>query len=38
MITGTSNYDDVPEVRCPICGGFYKVDDPESHKCKEEAQ
>lgn len=38
MITGTSNYDDVPDVRCPICGEFYKVDDPESHKCKEEAQ
>lgn len=38
MITGTSNYDDVPEVRCPICGGFYKVDDPESHKCNEEAK
>lgn len=38
MITGASNYDDVPEVRCPICGRFYKADDPESHKCKEEAQ
>lgn len=38
MIAGTSNYDDVPEVRCPICGGFYKADDPESHECEDEAK
>lgn len=38
MITGTTNYDDVPEARCTICGGYFKADDPESHKCEESAQ
>lgn len=33
MITGITNYDDVPEIRCTICGGYYKSDDPESHEC-----
>lgn len=28
MITGTTNYDDVTEVRCNLCGGYYKADDP----------
>lgn len=34
MITGTSNFDDVPEVRCPVCGGYYKADEPEKHECE----
>ncbi len=34
MITGTANYDDVPEAMCGICGGFYKADEPEDHECK----
>ncbi|EIV7212823.1 hypothetical protein [Klebsiella oxytoca] len=38
MITGTTNYDDVPGVRCTLCGGYYKADDPGSHECAEEAQ
>lgn len=35
MITGTTNYDDVAEVRCNLCGGYYKADEPESHDCDE---
>ncbi|QEU41377.1 hypothetical protein F3X94_08640 [Raoultella planticola] len=38
MITGTTNYDDVPGVRCTLCGGYYKADDPGSNECAEEAQ
>lgn len=38
MITGTTNYDEVPDVRCALCGGYYKADVPESHECDEEAQ
>ncbi|WP_241721956.1 hypothetical protein [Raoultella sp. HC6] len=38
MITGTTNYDEVPDVSCTLCGGYYKADDPESHECGEEAQ
>ncbi|WP_410794203.1 hypothetical protein [Klebsiella aerogenes] len=38
MITGTANYDDVPDVRCTLCGSYYKSDDPESHECEEEVQ
>lgn len=38
MITGTSNYDEVPTIPCKICGGYFKADDPESHKCEESAQ
>lgn len=38
MITGTTSYDDAPDIRCPLCGGYYKADDPESHECEEEAQ
>lgn len=34
MITGTTNYDEVPDVRCTLCGGYYKADDPESHECE----
>ncbi|PWV98582.1 hypothetical protein DES37_1423 [Mangrovibacter plantisponsor] len=34
MITGTSNFDEVPEVRCPICGSYYKADEPEQHECE----
>ena len=34
MITGTTNYDDVAEVRCNLCGGYYKADDPESQDRK----
>lgn len=34
MITGTSNYDEVPTIPCKICGGYFKADDPESHKCE----
>ncbi len=37
MITGTANYDDVPDVLCALCGGYFKADDPESHECDEEA-
>lgn len=37
MITGTTNYDEVPDVRCTLCGGYYKADEPESHDCDEEA-
>lgn len=36
MITGT--YDEVPTIPCKICGGYFKADDPESHKCEESAQ
>lgn len=35
MITGTTSYDDVPDVLCTVCGGYYKADDPESHECDE---
>ncbi len=38
MITGTSNYDEVPVVPCKICGGYYKADEPEMHVCEEAAQ
>lgn len=38
MITGTTNYDEAPDVRCASCGGYYKADDPESHECEEKAQ
>lgn len=38
MITGTTNYDEAPDVLCASCGGHYKADDPESHECKEKAQ
>lgn len=34
MITGTSNYDEAPMVRCTICGGYYKADEPEEHECE----
>ncbi|CBY96652.1 ead/Ea22-like family protein [Salmonella enterica subsp. enterica] len=34
MITGTSNYDEVPTIPCKICGGYFKADDPENHKCE----
>ncbi|VGC10902.1 Uncharacterised protein [Klebsiella pneumoniae] len=37
MITGTANYDDVAEVRCNLCGGYYKADDPESHEYEDDA-
>ncbi|HBY6599160.1 hypothetical protein RAG45_05200 [Klebsiella pneumoniae] len=37
MITGTTNYDEAPDVLCASCGGYYKADAPESHECKEEA-
>lgn len=37
MITGTTNYDDVAEVLCNLCGGYYKADDPESHECEDAA-
>lgn len=33
MITGTSNFDEAQEVRCTICGGNYKADEPENHEC-----
>lgn len=33
MITGTTQYDDVPLAHCKICGGYYKADEPESHEC-----
>lgn len=33
MITGTSNYDEIPVVLCKICGGYYKADEPEMHVC-----
>lgn len=38
MITGTTNYDEAPDVLCASCGGYYKADEPESHKCKGKAQ
>lgn len=38
MITGTSNFNDVPEVFCPVCGGYYKADEPENHNCQEDEQ
>lgn len=38
MITGTSNFDEAPQVRCPVCGGYYKVDEPERHDCQEDSQ
>jgi hypothetical protein len=38
MITGTSNFDETPQVHCPICGGYYKADEPEKHDCQEDAQ
>lgn len=34
MITGTTNYDEVPDVRCALCGGYYKADEPENHECE----
>lgn len=34
MITGTTNYDEVFDVSCTLCGGYYKADDPESHECE----
>ncbi len=34
MITGTTNYDDVPDVPCTLCGGYYKADEPENHECE----
>lgn len=34
MITGTSNYDEVPTIPCKICGGYFKADDLENHKCE----
>lgn len=34
MITGTSNYDDVPSLSCGICGGYYKADEPDEHECE----
>lgn len=34
MITGTSNFDEAPEVPCSICGGYYKADEPEQHECE----
>ncbi|EKZ8085475.1 ead/Ea22-like family protein [Salmonella enterica] len=36
MITGTSNYDEVPTIPCKICGGYFKADDPENHKCEDQ--
>lgn len=33
MITGTTQYDDVPLAHCKICGGYYKADEPEEHEC-----
>jgi DNA-directed RNA polymerase subunit RPC12/RpoP len=38
MITATTNYDEAPDIRCTLCGGYYKADDLESHECEEEAQ
>lgn len=38
MITGTTNYDEVPEVPCTICGGYYKADEPEQPQCEESAK
>lgn len=38
MITGTTNYDEVPVVTCTICGGYYKADEPEQHQCEESAK
>ena len=38
MITGTTNYDEVAEVPCTICGGYYKADEPEQHQCEESAK
>lgn len=38
FITGTTHYDEVPHVRCTICGGYYKADEPEDHNCDSEAQ
>lgn len=38
MITGTSNYDETPLVICPVCGEYYKADEPENHDCKEGCQ
>lgn len=37
MIAGITNYDDVPDVRCTVCGGYYKPDEPEAHGCGEKA-
>ena len=34
MITGTTNYDEVPDVPCALCGGYYKADEPENHECE----
>lgn len=34
MITGTSNYDEVPTIPCKICGGYFKADDPENHNAR----
>jgi len=33
MITGNSNFDETPQVRCHVCGGYYKADEPENHDC-----
>ncbi|CAH5913808.1 hypothetical protein AI2916V1_3783 [Enterobacter cloacae] len=38
MISGTTNYDEVPEVPCTICGGYYRADEPEQHQCEESAK
>ncbi|WP_407084787.1 hypothetical protein [Pluralibacter gergoviae] len=35
MIKGTASYDDVPDVRCTVCGGYFKADEPEAHDCGE---
>lgn len=35
MIIGIINYDDVVEVCCNLCGGYYKVDDLKSYECED---
>lgn len=35
FITGTTNCDEVPHVRCTICGGYYKADESEDHQCED---
>lgn len=37
MITGTTQYEDVPLSHCKICGGYYKADEPEEHECSSSA-
>lgn len=37
MITGTTQFDDVPLAHCKICGGYYKADEPEEHECSSSA-